>query len=259
MGPKCLPKDNKKLKARVRFHPQERVGEWSCKSQSPRLAVRLWSALKGKQERGQERVLWLFKYPWPIGRGTVRSCGFVGGSVSLWGWALSSYAQALLLKSTSCCCLCSVFSALCLPGCGHASHHDSGLNLWTCKPAPIKCCPLWDLPWSWCLFTAMETLRQLGLKKLQDFSSKGMGDRVRWWGPAIGLKTVAGWGAFPPLRVPGWCQTLNGHFLRLKKSVYTDQRETYIVVTGGWDVKWSVSWKVSLFLVNWRWGIRVPV
>jgi hypothetical protein len=30
--------------------------------------------------------------------------------------------------------------APCLPGCCHAScHDDNGLNLWNCKPAPIKC------------------------------------------------------------------------------------------------------------------------
>jgi hypothetical protein len=33
---------------------------------------------------------------------------------------------------------------------------DNGLNLWTCKPAPIKCCPLRELPWSWCLLTAVK-------------------------------------------------------------------------------------------------------
>jgi hypothetical protein len=33
--------------------------------------------------------------------------------------------------------------ALCLPTCCHASlHDDNGPNLWNCKPAPIKYCPL---------------------------------------------------------------------------------------------------------------------
>jgi hypothetical protein len=52
-----------------------------------------------------------------------------------------------------------------LPGLEHPIkmlpfHHDGddGLTLWTCKPITIKCCPLLELPWSWCLFTAMETL-----------------------------------------------------------------------------------------------------
>jgi hypothetical protein len=54
----------------------------------------------------------------------------------------------------------------CLPGCCHASwDDDNGLNLRTCKPAPIQC-SLWELPWSWCLFTAMETLRQEGSSNL---------------------------------------------------------------------------------------------
>jgi hypothetical protein len=35
---------------------------------------------------------------------------------------------------------------------------DNGLNLWTCKPASTKCCPLWEFPWSWCVFTIMEIL-----------------------------------------------------------------------------------------------------
>lgn len=43
-----------------------------------------------------------------------------------------------------------------------ASHHDeSRLNLWTCKPDPVKFFPLWVLPWSWDLLTATEQwLRQ---------------------------------------------------------------------------------------------------
>ena len=29
--------------------------------------------------------------------------------------------------------------APCLPGCYHSSLRDNGLNLWNCKPAPVKC------------------------------------------------------------------------------------------------------------------------
>jgi hypothetical protein len=44
-----------------------------------------------------------------------------------------------------------------LPAYCHAScHDDSGLNLCNCKPAPFKCLPLSELPWSWCLFTAIK-------------------------------------------------------------------------------------------------------
>jgi hypothetical protein len=40
--------------------------------------------------------VWWFEYAWPMGSDTIRRCGLVGGSVSLWGWALevSSYLQA---------------------------------------------------------------------------------------------------------------------------------------------------------------------
>ena len=36
-------------------------------------------------------------------------------------------------------------------------HEDDGLNLWTVSH-PIKCFPLQEFLWSWCLFTATETL-----------------------------------------------------------------------------------------------------
>jgi hypothetical protein len=35
-------------------------------------------------------------------------------------------------------------------------HDDNRLSLWNCKPAPIKCFSLGELPWSWCLFTSTE-------------------------------------------------------------------------------------------------------
>jgi hypothetical protein len=31
--------------------------------------------------------MWWFEYVWAIRRGTVRQCGLVVGSVTLWGWA----------------------------------------------------------------------------------------------------------------------------------------------------------------------------
>jgi len=44
--------------------------------------------------------VWWFECP--IGSGTVRRRGLVGGSVSLWGWALEvSYAQALPITEES--------------------------------------------------------------------------------------------------------------------------------------------------------------
>ena len=48
--------------------------------------------------------------------------------------------------------------ATCLPrGCHAFCLDDNRLNHRTCKLAPTKCCPLWELPWSWCFFTAMNS------------------------------------------------------------------------------------------------------
>jgi len=79
--------------------------------------------------------------------GTIRRCGLVGRSVSLWG-GLGDLPSRML----------SLFLAFFEWRCGtqlllhHAcldssmlpcsSLDDNGLNLWTCKPVPIKCCPL---------------------------------------------------------------------------------------------------------------------
>ena len=92
-------------------------------------------------------TLWWFEYAWPTGSGTIRRCGLVGGSASLWGWALRP----------PCSCLEAVCSWLpsdkdlefsappapCLPAHCHTSCHDAnGLNLRSCKSAPMKYCPL---------------------------------------------------------------------------------------------------------------------
>ena len=48
--------------------------------------------------------------------------------------------------------------APCLPALGHVSHHDNNeLSFWNCKPVPSKHLPLEELPWSWCLFTAIKS------------------------------------------------------------------------------------------------------
>ena len=103
--------------------------------------------------------LWRFEYGWPMRSSTIRRCGFIGGSV------------ALLEEVCHCGCGCwdsrvqappskvicwwpsdqvvelSASPAPHLPGCCHVSCHDNnGLNLWTCKPVPIRCCPLQELP-----------------------------------------------------------------------------------------------------------------
>ena len=76
------------------------------------------------------------------------------------------FETLLATWKTGFCCLSSdqdvellAFPAACLPVCFHAScSGNNGLNLQNCKPALIKCLPLYELPWSWCLFTAMKTL-----------------------------------------------------------------------------------------------------
>jgi hypothetical protein len=37
-----------------------------------------------KVRAGNKNHVWWFEYAWPIGSGTVRRCGLVGGSVSVW-------------------------------------------------------------------------------------------------------------------------------------------------------------------------------
>ena len=46
-----------------------------------------------------------------------------------------------------------------LPSCCHAScYNGNKLNIWNCKPGPIKYLPLKQLPWSQFVFWAMEIL-----------------------------------------------------------------------------------------------------
>jgi hypothetical protein len=95
---------------------------------------------------------------WPT-RSTIRRCGLVTGSVPQWGWALRSYAQALpSMEDRLLLAACRIPSpsvlpmdqdvklsappAPCLPTCYYGPYlDDNGLNLWNCKPAPIKFCP----------------------------------------------------------------------------------------------------------------------
>jgi hypothetical protein len=81
----------------------------------------------------------------------------VGFEVYIYAQALPSVDHSLLLLLVDQDVKVSALPVSCLPACCHASCLDgNGLNLWNWKPAPIKCCPLKDLPWSWCLFTAMK-------------------------------------------------------------------------------------------------------
>ena len=109
--------------------------------------------------RSHTDLVWWFEYAWPIRSGTVRRCSLVGGSVSLWGWALEVFSNAQPPTSVerdpcwlpgeaslssvvfgSRCRTLSSFSStlsawtlLCL------LPWYSGLNLWNGKPDPIKC------------------------------------------------------------------------------------------------------------------------
>jgi hypothetical protein len=87
---------------------------------------------------------------WILGHSTIKRCGLLAGSLSLWGGLqgllCSSYAQcgsqSLLLPDDQDAELSAPFTASCLPACCHASCHDNhGLNLSKCKPALIKCFP----------------------------------------------------------------------------------------------------------------------
>lgn len=53
------------------------------------------------------------------------------------------------------------FPAIRLPACLHSSHHYNGLHLWDWDLVPLKRFPLQELPWSWCLITATETLAKI--------------------------------------------------------------------------------------------------
>ena len=74
----------------------------------------------------------------PIGSGTIRRCGLVGGSVSLWGRALRypmlklhpEWNSFLLMPADQDVELSAPSPAPCLPAHCHAScHDDNGLNL----------------------------------------------------------------------------------------------------------------------------------
>ena len=88
------------------------------------------------------------------GSGTIRKYGLVGIGVALLEKVFHVVGGLgnLLLTDWKTAVFClppeqdvqfSAPLAPCLPECCHDSRHDdNGLNLWTCEPAPIKCCPL---------------------------------------------------------------------------------------------------------------------
>lgn len=80
-----------------------------------------------------------------------------------WGWALKFQKpcqvqwQSFLPKSVDPDGEVSASPPSCQHICCHAPcHEENGLNLWSCKQAPIKYFLLEELPWSCCLFTQTE-------------------------------------------------------------------------------------------------------
>lgn len=69
---------------------------------------------------------------WPIGSGTIRWCGFIEESVSLWSWALKLYMlklglvwQSPLLPANQDVELSASSLEPCLPAPCHVSRHDN--------------------------------------------------------------------------------------------------------------------------------------
>jgi len=83
-------------------------------------------------------------------RGTIRRGDLVGGSVSLSGrlgdppptclWMLSLFLATIRWRCRTQVLLHHICLDAAMGPCSHLD--DSGLNLWTCKPAPNKCRPL---------------------------------------------------------------------------------------------------------------------
>jgi hypothetical protein len=81
---------------------------------------------------------------WLAQGGIIRSCSLVGVGVSLWMSAIRPHPSCLEVSillaafrwgcrtlSSACTMLAWMLSCSCL--------EDTGVNLWICKPAPIKC------------------------------------------------------------------------------------------------------------------------
>jgi len=105
----------------------------------------------------------LLEWVWPCWSG----CGLVGVGVALLEWVWPCWRKCVTLevgfevssgqygiRTSSWLPLdqeveLPVPPALQLTTCRHASCcGNNGLNLWNCKPAPVKWLPLWESPWS---------------------------------------------------------------------------------------------------------------
>ena len=104
---------------------------------------------------------WHYEEVWPC----WNRYGLVGRSVSLYRWALRApSSQGLPSVEESVSCWLPSDQNVFLPTRCHAP--DNGLSLWNCSPAPIRCFPLWELPWSWCFFTTMKLQLRQNSKRL---------------------------------------------------------------------------------------------
>lgn len=109
----------------------------------------------------------------------IRKCSFVGGGVALleevchWSWALRFLFFLLLvypdIKPSD------TFPAPCLPSCCPASCHVTHYDGQWINKTSIKCFLLWELPWSWYLFTSIECLLRQSMKNVAtEFSANGL-------------------------------------------------------------------------------------
>jgi hypothetical protein len=117
-------------------------------------------------------LIHVFRYL-AIENGTIRKCGLIVGSVPLFlcGWASRPIMLKLLLvwtQSPPGCLRIKIQNSWLLQHhvCLHASMLPA-MMIMDCKPGTNKCCPLYELPWPWCLFTAVKPyLRQLACPTL---------------------------------------------------------------------------------------------
>lgn len=89
---------------------------------------------------------------------------------------------------------------------------------------------------------------QFGLRKLQDYSSKGGGIWSGQEGHPEPSRPSLGVPLHP--RIAEGCQTLSSHFIRLRETFTPDKGETYLIAAGGWGAERSLSQKASLMRVD---------
>ena len=92
---------------------------------------------------------------WEVWRGVILPEADVPDD-GIWGFESHARLRLTLLLPTGSGCS-SQLLLQCLPTYHHVPHHnESGLNLWSVIKSPTKCILSQELPWSWCVFTAIE-------------------------------------------------------------------------------------------------------